>query len=166
MLACPLSTPLVMPSHRAVIAGGPGTVTSTVIVSLSPRVTVNSCGRPVAGTVRVWPFTVIVYDSPGGGGAGLLTTGWLVPPSVSGTAAATTAAETAVMIPARLRRLRLIRRTRAARSPVARRGGPASAADAASRERSSGSSIGIAVLPPAICCPRRTAARPSGTSPR
>src|SRR6266581_7058022 len=97
MLACPLSTPLVMPSHRAVIACGPGTVTWTVIVSLSPGVTANSCARPVAGTARVWPFTVTVYDSPGGGGGGWPVTGWLVPPSVSGitTADATAAAATA-----------------------------------------------------------------------
>src|SRR5258708_31375414 len=70
------SMPLVMPSHRAVIACGPGTVTSTVIVSLSPGMMVNRGGAPpVAETARVWPFAVTVYDSPGGGGAGALMTG-------------------------------------------------------------------------------------------
>ncbi len=65
-----------MPSHRAVIACGPGTVTSTVIVSLSPGMMVNRGGAPpVAETARVWPFAVTVYDSPGGGGAGALMTG-------------------------------------------------------------------------------------------
>jgi hypothetical protein len=101
-------------------------------VSLFPRVTVNSCGRPVAG---VWPFTV--YDSPGGRGGGLPMTGWLVPPSASGiaTADATATAETAPTIPERPRRPGLTRRTRAARSSAVKRGG--SASDAASRERSS-----------------------------
>jgi hypothetical protein len=114
MSACSLSNPLMMPSHRAVIARGPGMVTSTVIVSLSPGVTVNSCAAPVAGTARVWPFTVTVYDSAGGRGASLLMTGSLGPPSVSGiaTADATATAETAAMIPARVRRPRLTRRTR------------------------------------------------------
>src|SRR5262249_44491719 len=137
ILACQFSTPLVMPSHRAVIARGSGTVTSTVIVSLSPGVTVNSCARPVAGTARVWPCTVTMYDNPGGEGPGQLMTGWLGPLSTSGiaTADATAATETAAMILARLRRRRLICRTRAARSSVVKRGGPASVAVSARRKR-------------------------------
>jgi hypothetical protein len=94
-------------------------------------------------------------------------TGWRVPPWVSGMAIADAAVATdAVMTPARLRRRRLIRLTRAARLSVAKRGGPASAAVSARRVRSSRSSMDIAYFPPAIRVPRSTAARPVGTSPR
>jgi hypothetical protein len=149
MSACPLSNPLMMPSHRAVIARGPGMVTSTVIVSLSPGVTVNSCAAPVAGTARVWPFTSPCTTVPAAGRR----------PADDGLAWAAECQRD------RDRRCHHHRRDRrddpGARAPsppdaphsrakpsAVKRGGPASAAVSARRERTFRSSIGIAVFPP------------------